>query len=251
MSLYKLSLALSLALLASPLSALAQDAGETTDPAQQTEAADEAPAEAAEPSLTWNLSISSDYVFRGVSLSNFKPALQGGLDYAFGDSGFYVGAWSSNVADVDPDGPDIELDTYVGYSADISADWNLDFSVVRYSYFGARDAYGDVDYNEFFAKTTWSEMLTFTVAYAPDYANLDYSSLYLNLAGSWELGSEFSLNASVGRSRFSDDNGSYNDWNLGLSRQFGPVNAAIHYYDTSLSGGKTSDTLVLTLALGS
>jgi uncharacterized protein (TIGR02001 family) len=257
MRLNKLALALSLAVFALPLSAMAQEAAQTTDPAQQTDAAAEAPAaadeEEATSNLTWNLSVTSDYVFRGISQTDRKPALQGGLDYAFGDTGIYVGAWGSNVdfADPDGDGPDIELDTYIGYSVDVSDDWNLDFSVVHYSYFGERDAYGSSDYNEFFAKTTWNEMLTFTVAYANDYSNLDYSSLYVNLAGTWELGNDFSLNASIGHSDFSDDNGSYNDWNIGVSRQFGPVNAAINYYDTDISGGNVSDTIVLTLALGS
>jgi hypothetical protein len=66
-------------------------------------------------------------------------------------------------------------------------------------------------------KGTWNEMLTLTLAYAPDYSNLDYSSFYVNLGGSWEIGNEFSLNAGVGHSDFSDDNGSYNDWNIGVS----------------------------------
>lgn len=249
MSPNKLSLVMSLLLLGSPLVALAQDAGEPADPAQQAEPASE-PAEAAEPDLTWNLSVTSDYVFRGITQTDFKPALQGGLDYAFGDSGFYVGVWGSNVDFADNDGPDLEVDSYVGYNTDINDSMNLDFSVVRYSYLGERDVYGNVDYTEFLGKATYDEMLTFTVAYANNYSNLDYSSLYFNLAGEWEIGNDISLNASIGHSDFSDDNGSYNDWNVGLSRQFGPVNAALNYYDTNLSGGKTSDTLVLTLALG-
>jgi uncharacterized protein (TIGR02001 family) len=272
MRLNKLALALSLAAFALPLTALAQDAAQSADPAQQTDQADQAPAaeqaapapaeeateapaeKAAEepaPNLTWNLAVTSDYVFRGITQNNYKPALQGGLDYAFGDSGFYVGTWGSNIDFQDPDGPDLEIDTFVGFSTDVSKDWNLDFSIVRYNYIGERSAYGDVDYNEFFAKTTWNKMLTFTVAYAPNYANLDYSSVYLNLAGTWDLGHDFSLNAGVGHSNFSDNNGNYNDWNLGVSKQFGPVNAAINYYDTNLSGTHASDTIVLTLSLGS
>lgn len=243
MSLNKSALALSLAVFALPLTAMAQDGGATADPGQQ--AGDE-PAS----SLTWNLSATSDYVFRGVTQTDFGPALQGGLDYAFGDSGFYAGVWGSNVDFADPDGPDIELDTYVGYSADLGDDWNVDFSVVRYAYSGERNAYGDLDYSEFFARTTYREMLTFTLAYANDYANLDYSSLYLNVAGTHDLGNDFSLNAGIGHSKFSAGNGSYSDWNLGVSRQFGPVSVAINYYDTDISGGRTSDTLVVTFALG-
>jgi uncharacterized protein (TIGR02001 family) len=248
-----LVLALSLALLSLPLSALAQDAAETADPAQESAQAAAAPAEEAEaePDFTWNLSLTTDYVFRGVTQSNYKPALQGGLDYSFGDSGFYVGAWGSNIDFADPDGPDIELDTFAGWNHDLSEQWNLDLSLVHYSYFGERDGYGSADYTEAFAKVSWKEMLTFTAAYAPDYSNLDYSSLYFNVAGSWDIGKDFSVNAAVGHSDFSEGNGSYTDWNLGLSRQFGPVNAAINYYDTSLEGGRASDTVVFTLGFGS
>ena len=275
MRLNPLAIALSLAVFALPLTALAQDAAATADPAQQTNQASETPAssteavdapaasvdapaatadapaaEAPKSNFTWNLSATSDYVFRGVSQTSRKPAIQGGLDYAFGDSGFYVGGWGSNVDFGDHDGPDIELDTYVGYSKDVSADWNVDFSVLHYAYFGERSTYGSIDYNEYFVKTTYNKMLTFTLGYANDYANANFSSLYFNIGGTWDIGNDFSLNAGVGHSRFSGDNGSYSDWNLGVSRQFGPVNAALNYYDTNLSQ-RTSDTVVLTLALGS
>lgn len=279
MRLNPLAIALSLSVFAMPLSALAQDAATTADPARQANEASEAPASSSDAveapaamdapateapaaateapaaekpksNLTWNLAATSDYVFRGVSQTNRKPALQGGLDYAFGDSGFYVGAWGSNVDFGDYDGPDIELDTFLGYSKDVSDDWNLDFSVLHYAYFGERSGYGSIDYNEYFVKTTYNKMLTFTLGYANDYANANFSSVYFNIGGTWDVGNDFSLNAGVGHSKFSDGNGSYSDWNLGVSRQFGPVNAALNYYDTNLSQ-KTSDTIVLTLALGS
>lgn len=246
MRLNKLTLALSLALFALPMAAMAQDAS-TEESAPAT---DEAPAaEESGSNLTWNLSVTSDYVFRGVTQTDFDPALQGGLDYAFGDSGFYVGLWGSNVDFVDPDGPDIEIDTYVGWSHDLSDDWNLDLMLTRYNYFGARDAYGDIDYNEFVGKVTYHDMLTFTVAYANDYANLDYSSTYFNLGGNWDIGHDFTLNAGVGHTDFSDDNGSYNDWNIGVSRQFGPINAALNYYDTDIDGPRVSDSVVLSFSI--
>ena len=246
MRLNKFALALSLAAFALPLSALAQ---ETTEPATDAPAAAE---EEASSNLSWNLSVTSDYVFRGITQTDFDPALQGGLDYAFGDSGFYIGGWASNVDFADPDGngPDIEFDATAGWGTNLNDDWSIDFHVVRYTYFGERDVYGSTDYTEFFAKTSYKEMLTFTVAYADDYANLGYSSLYYNLGGAWELGHGFSLNAGVGYSDFSDDNGSYTDWNLGVSHQWGPANFALNYYDTDIDGDNTSDTFVLTVGFG-
>src|SRR5450830_735029 len=67
-----------------------------------------APAPAPAPLLTGNISLTSNYKFRGqdqdmLGKNNFaktkavKPAIQGGFDYAFGESGFYVGNWNSSV----------------------------------------------------------------------------------------------------------------------------------------------------------
>ncbi len=46
-------------------------------------------------SSTWTAV--SDYDFRGFSQSAKNPALQASADYAFGESGFSMGAWASNV----------------------------------------------------------------------------------------------------------------------------------------------------------
>jgi uncharacterized protein (TIGR02001 family) len=252
----RLAVALSLFLTAVPLGAVAQNAGPgTADPAPSTGQAAAVPVAGRDepPALTWNLALTSDYVFRGISQTGFDPALQGGLDYAFGDSGFYLGAWASNVDYGDADGPDIELDSYAGWSHDVSDAWNLDVSLVHYAYLGSSDAYGNVDYLEAIGKTTWNDTLTLMVGYAPDYANLDVSTWYVNLGGTWDIGHDMAVSAAFGRTRYSGGLGSYDDWTLGLSRQFGPVNAAINYYDTSGDtgyGGKASDRVVFTLAFG-
>src|SRR5574337_404937 len=55
------------------------------------------PAAATPRPLTANVTFASQYVFRGLSQTNGKPAIQGGLDYVH-SSGFYVGTWLSNVS---------------------------------------------------------------------------------------------------------------------------------------------------------
>jgi uncharacterized protein (TIGR02001 family) len=279
MSLNKLTLALSLALFALPLSAMAQDTGnQSTDPSTQDTSSDTTPAadtpatddtaaaetpasddtaaaetpaaEKAESNLTWNLALTSDYVFRGISQTDRDPALQGGFDYAFGESGFYVGTWGSNVDFQDPDGPDVEVDFYGGFNHDFNDKWNGDISVIRYTYYGERDVYGSVDYNEFIGKLAWNSMLTFTVGYANDYANAGFSQLYTGFDGSWDLGHDWSFSAGVGHTSFGDDNGSYNNWLLGIGKKFGPVQATLNYFDTNVDGPRLSDSLVLTLKIG-
>lgn len=43
-----------------------------------------------------NVTLTSDYPFRGVSQTTRDPAIQGGFDVGF-SNGLYVGTWASNV----------------------------------------------------------------------------------------------------------------------------------------------------------
>ena len=72
--------------------------------------------------LSGNLSLTTNYKYRGQDqdvskVKAFKPAVQGGLDYAFGESGWYVGNWNSSV-DWLP-GNSIEMDLYGGYNGSV------------------------------------------------------------------------------------------------------------------------------------
>ncbi len=81
-------------------------------------------------SSTWTAV--SDYDFRGVSQSAKNPALQASADYAFGDSGFSMGAWASNV-DFDVD-DDVELDLYVNYAKEINEHFTFTAGGTYYEY---------------------------------------------------------------------------------------------------------------------
>ena len=55
-----------------------------------------APAPATSP-ITANVTVVNDYRYRGMTQSNFKPAIQGGFDYSH-ESGFYIGNWNSSIS---------------------------------------------------------------------------------------------------------------------------------------------------------
>jgi uncharacterized protein (TIGR02001 family) len=153
--------------------------------------------EAEESNFSWNAGIVSDYVFRGVTQSNRDVAFQGGLDYAFGDSGFYAGAWASNVDFQAFDGPSVELDAYVGYNTDLGDKFNLDVMLTRYTYHGSESTYGNIDYNELITKFAMNDVATLTVGYTNDYSNTGENVTYVNLGNSWDLGNDYSLNAEL------------------------------------------------------
>lgn len=238
----KISLALAAALLALPMLASAQD-----------EMAEEAAEESS--MLSWNAALTSDYLFRGVSQTDEEPALQLGADLNF-DSGFYVGAWASNV-DFGAGSPDIEIDTYIGWNTDISDAWNFDIQFNRYNYIGEDDDFGDGDYNELITSVTWDETVSLSYGFTNDVYGLGETGQYFGASGSWEIGHGVSLDLSLGKSTFGNDTGleDYMDWSVGINRDFGPVNAAIGYYDTDEEGEfnfgeAASDRVVLTFSIG-
>src|SRR5262245_23847019 len=81
----------------------------------------------------------SDYDFRGITQSAGDPALQASLDYA-NDSGFYVGAWASNIkfgvdeASSGLSDPKIETDVYAGFTKTLESGLSYDLGGVYYGY---------------------------------------------------------------------------------------------------------------------
>ncbi len=79
----------------------------------------------------------TDYRFRGVSQTQGRIALQGGLDYAH-LSGLYIGTWLSTVSkDLYTKGQGLEWDIYGGWKNEFAKDWTVDVGVLTYIYPGA------------------------------------------------------------------------------------------------------------------
>jgi uncharacterized protein (TIGR02001 family) len=93
-----------------------------------TSAFAEEAAEAPEASpITANVTVVNDYRYRGISQSNFKPAIQGGFDYAH-ESGFYIGNWNSSISWIgDSYSRNGSNASYNTYKQDVSAPIEMDF----------------------------------------------------------------------------------------------------------------------------
>lgn len=82
--------------------------------------------------LSYNIAVTSNYVWRGVTQTDNNAALQGGIDYSKGM--FYAGAWASNVDFPYGDGnADTELDLYMGLTPS-AGDFHFDFGAIAYTY---------------------------------------------------------------------------------------------------------------------
>ncbi len=110
----------------------------------------QAPAAApAAPPPDWthsgNVSLVSDYNFRGVSQTQGKPTGQATLDFAHA-SGVYVGLFSSGVSHAAyNNGSGSEVDVYGGYRMALDADSNIDVGLVTYWFPGAHYVAGTRD----------------------------------------------------------------------------------------------------------
>ena len=83
------------------------------------------------PALTANASFTTNYIFRGITQSANRPAVQGGLDYTLGDSGFAVGTWVSSI-DFGDHTP-FEWDLYANYNFNLGP-VALSVGVIGYVY---------------------------------------------------------------------------------------------------------------------
>jgi uncharacterized protein (TIGR02001 family) len=232
------------------------------------------PAQAADPTpehtVTGNVGLFSQYVFRGLKQTNGKPALQGGFDYSH-SSGFYAGTWASNVsvlADGAPpaymDGGSLEWDFYGGYKWGFANDFTLDLGTLYYYYPGSANTTATkgggplnpkADTWEIYAGLSW-KFLSAKYSYSVDnktFALADSKgTYYLDLSANYPVGdSGFTLVAHYGIQKYSgtdprllgtglnnDAIASYEDWKLGVNYTL-PKDFTIGVFYTDTSGANS------------
>lgn len=184
--------------------------------------------------------IASDYDFRGITQTDGDFAFQLGGTYSF-DSGFYAGAWGSNV-DYGSPKPDIEVDYFAGFAGETDM-FGYDFGVKYYTYIDAGsantfEAYAGVSKDWFSAKLWFS----------PDVASTDDSGFYLEANGNFELPSNFSLLAHLGYST-GDAYVDYVDYSVGVGYSYSNFDFAVKYVDNDLDvAGDSRGAVIATVS---
>ncbi|MES2584913.1 MAG: TorF family putative porin [Pseudomonadota bacterium] len=208
----------------------------------QTAAPAAAPAAAPSSSLSFNVGVVSDYRFRSVAQTSFKPALQGGVDFSH-TSGFYAGAWGSNVSwikdYVGASEGTLEVDLYGGFKGEITSGLSFDVGVITYQYPGntADRVLVNANTTEVYGALTFGVV---TVKYSHSTGNFianpnSSGASYLEAAAAFDLGNGFSLTPHVGRQTIPNQggNGDYTDFSLTLGKDFGNgLSASLAAYTT-------------------
>jgi len=190
-----------------------------------------APAPEPESTLTFNVGVVSDYRFRNVAQTSFKPALQVGADYAH-KSGFYVGTFASNISWIKDyvgatDGS-LEVDLYGGYKGEIAKDLTFDVGAITYQYPGntADKVLVNANTTEVYGALTFGIV---TAKYSQSTTNFianpnSTGSRYFEVAAAFDLGEGFSLTPHIGRQTIPNQAGNagdYTDVSLTLGKDFG------------------------------
>jgi uncharacterized protein (TIGR02001 family) len=203
-----------------------------------------APAPAApEPDWTFtgNVGLFSQYVFRGISQTNEKPAVQGGFDLAH-KSGFYAGTWASNISWVSdgyfiPPNPSpgpsasVEWDFYGGYKGALPMDFAYDLGILYYYYPGSYPAgFTNPNTTELYAALSW-KWLSFKYSWSANDKTFGLpdsrGSQYLDLTASYDIIDKVSdyigkvtIFGHLGKQYFRHNGAfDYSDWKIGASTE--------------------------------
>jgi len=152
-----------------------------------------------------SVTVTSDYIYRGVSESDGQGALQADL-HAATTAGTFAGVWvSTRDRSLEPHTP-AELQLYVGQRFSLGSDWTASLSGRANYFVGAPTTHSD-DYQELSAALTWLDRYSVSVAvlpnavryshfqyqYGPDGYAVDYyqpyrsTALMIDASGQWLL----------------------------------------------------------------
>ena len=203
-----------------------------------------------EVSLSGNVAVTTDYVWRGMSQNAEDPSVSGGFDLEH-SSGFYIGLWAANVlasntdlgadnavggaganADVTSTGS-MELDGYLGFAGSFNDDAGYDIGYIAYTYPGV-DAW---DFEELYFS------VDFFGAYVMYAAGIDAAADYYEVGYGIDAGpGSFSIS-------YGDYDGMGTNYLIGYDWSVGDFTIGFAYTDFNADvAANDYDTAILTIS---
>lgn len=197
----------------------------------------------AEDESPWKVSgtvaVTSNYMFRGFTQSNFDPALQASVTVAH-ESGFYAGFWGSSIDFNDGfigNASELEIDLYAGYGFALGEKTALDLNFTYYAYPGSEEVF---DYEFFELAATLTHDFDFAkvgvkAAWSPDFFGFEEDAFWLNGTLTVPFTDWLSASGNVGYQwvEFGTD---YFAYDVGLTATYENVSFDVRYIATDISG---------------
>ena len=177
-------------------------------------------------SLSGNVSVTTDYVWRGMTQNAEDPSVSGGFDLE-DDSGFYLGMWAANVLAAEgSDTGSLELDGYLGFAGSFNDDAGYDVGYIAYTYPGV---------------SAWD--------FEETYISFDFYGAYVSYAAGMGTGVndyvEVGYSIDAGPGSFSISYGDYDksgsNYLVGYDWSVGDFTLSFYYSDYDADAGEASD----------
>ncbi len=153
-------------------------------------------AAAAEAQVAGSASIESDYRYRGVSLTDGKPALSLNISYDH-DSGFYAGASAFGASGGRRNSVRIGATEYLGYVARVSPQTAWDLGVTHSEFKTNAATHASFGYTEIYAGLI-KDHVSAHIHYSPDYFGQGAGTVYVDLDGAFRPARTWRLFGHVG-----------------------------------------------------
>lgn len=179
--------------------------------------------ERADFDIAFAVTLTSDYISRGLTQSDHDPAIQGSIEASYGI--VYGGIWASSVSFGGARGA--EIDFYAGVRPEIGK-LKLDFGYNLATFTNNVE----VDTGELYAKAEIDPVDKLTLG-AQFFINPENSETYTEANFTFELPSNFSVSGAVG---YVKNDTPYVTWNAGIAWNWDDwATLDLRYHDTNLS----------------
>jgi uncharacterized protein (TIGR02001 family) len=196
--------------------------------------------------VSGGVTIVSQYRFRGISLSDENPAIQGTINLNH-ESGFYAGAWASSTDGFgELGGSNVELDLFGGYRREVASGVTLDAGLLYYAYPGSTG--GDFEFFEPYANASGAigpATAEVGVAFAPSQDALGgNSNIYVfGDLSTFIPNSPTGLTGHIGWSKGDtalSPGGEYMNWSLGANVTWRSLTFGVAYVDTDINAAEAA-----------
>jgi uncharacterized protein (TIGR02001 family) len=196
-------------------------------------------------SVSANVALASEYVWRGVTQSSEDPVVQGGFDVSH-SSGLYVGTWASSLESNSgkTDAASTEIDVYAGYKGKLKG-LSYDLGYLRYIYAEQNeDSAADYGFGEVYGSVSsslnglpFNPVVEVGINISPDFYGEDGLGVYVYKSVSAELPFGITGNVTTGYQDVEGDKttaAGYDYWHysVGASKEiFDGLTTSVAWHD--------------------